>query len=77
MTMAVYVYELKEKFILTIVFIYDGCIREWQWQCHSLWIKREIHFDNYIYLWWLLIDCNYLMKVLNTAGGLRNNHSKS
>ena len=26
--MAVYVYELKEKFILTIVFIYDGCIRE-------------------------------------------------
>lgn len=26
--MAVYVYKLKEKFILTIIFIYDGCIRE-------------------------------------------------
>ena len=23
--MAVYVYKLKEKFILTITFIYDGC----------------------------------------------------
>ena len=41
MTMAVYVYELKEKFILTIVFIYDGCIREWQWQCHSPWLKEK------------------------------------